>query len=68
MPRKFLIFINPMAGAQKGESVFKQYVKPMLDIAEINYTVEVTSKCSCVRDTVKPPIKDTPKEDKPWTS
>ena len=44
--RRFLVFINPMAGPQRGVADFKQYVKPMLDVAEINYVVEVTSKSS----------------------
>lgn len=39
---KFLIFINPMAGSQHGVSTFETYVKPMLDHAEIDYTVEIT--------------------------
>ena len=47
IPRKFLIFINPKAGPQRGESEFKQYVQPMLDVAEINYVVVVTSEFVC---------------------
>ena len=38
-PKNLLIFINPMAGAQKGVRLFEKHVQPMLDIAEISYTV-----------------------------
>ena len=41
-PRNILLFINPMAGTQKGHSTFKQHVKPLFDLAEINYVVKVT--------------------------
>ena len=44
VPRKLLIFINPVAGTKKSESVFKQCVQPMLDLADIQYIVEVTSE------------------------
>ena len=43
-PRNLLVFINPMAGTQKGESDFNQYVKPMFDLAEINYVIVVTGE------------------------
>ena len=42
--RQFLVFINPYAGSKKGESLFKKYVQPMLDVADISYIVQVTSK------------------------
>lgn len=44
VPKNFLIFINPMAGSQKGVSLFGKCVQPMLDAAEINYTVIHTGK------------------------
>ena len=44
VPRTFLVFINPMAGTQKAEADFKQYVQPMFDLAEINYVTVVTGK------------------------
>ena len=43
--RKFLVFINPKAGSQQGESLFKTIVEPMLKRAEICYNVEITSEC-----------------------
>jgi diacylglycerol kinase family enzyme len=42
--RKFLVFINPKAGVQQGEAIFKAHVEPMLNHAEINYHLEVTSE------------------------
>ena len=45
-PRKFVVFINPMAGVQRGESEFYTCVKPMFDVAEIDYEVKVTSESS----------------------
>ena len=46
VPRTFLVLINPVAGLQRGESEFIQYVKPMFDKAEIISLIEVTSKCA----------------------
>jgi len=43
-PRNFIVFINPMSGIQRGESLFKRCVKPMFDVAEIEYKVIVTGR------------------------
>ncbi len=42
LPRRLLIFINPVAGAQDGKSLFEKYVKKMFDLAEIVCVVEIT--------------------------
>ena len=44
VPRRFLVIINPVAGAKKSERLFKQYVQPKLDLADIQYIIEVTSE------------------------
>ena len=45
VPRRFLVIISPMSGYHKSEMIFKQCVQPMLDLADIQYIVEVTSEC-----------------------
>ena len=42
--RNLVVFINPMAGLQRGEASFYTHVKPMFDLAEMNYEVKVTSE------------------------
>ena len=42
--KRFLVIINPVAGDHKSERIFKQCVQPMLDLADIQYIVEVTSE------------------------
>ena len=57
--RQFLVFINPYAGSKNGESLFKKYVQPMLDIADISYIVQMTSKSNsttCLQLCHFPPI------------
>lgn len=53
LARRFLVLINPMAGAQNGKSLFEKYVKKMFDLAEIQYFVEYTGK---VLDTILLPL------------
>ena len=42
LPRRLLVFLNPMAGSQNGKVLFEKYVKKMFDLAEIQYVVEIT--------------------------
>lgn len=42
--RNLLVLLNPFAGDQKGEQKFNRVVRPMFDLAEINYTVQITGK------------------------
>ena len=48
VPRHLLVFINPVGGRGKGVSLFENEVRPLFDLAEINYNVVVTGTCVCV--------------------
>ena len=53
IPRHLLVLINPVAGQGRGESLFIQHVQPLFEMAEIEFTVTVTSElasgyCECV--------------------
>ena len=42
--RRLLVFINPVAGQGRGETLFIQHVQPLFEMAEIEFTVTVTSE------------------------
>ena len=44
LPRRFLVFINPMAGSKKGKNLFEKVVQKMFDLAEVQYDVKYTGE------------------------
>ena len=47
LPRRLLVFINPVAGPQKGKGLFEKVVQKMFDLAEIQYDVKYTGEYAC---------------------
>lgn len=52
-PKNFLFFINPYGGKGKGPQIFSKYVKPVLEISRVKYTIVTTERRNHIEDYIK---------------
>ena len=49
-PKQLLLFINPYGGSKKGTKIFDLEIKPILQLARIDYTLVITERANHARD------------------
>ncbi|CAH0392523.1 unnamed protein product [Bemisia tabaci] len=51
-PKRLMMFVNPYGGKKQGVSIFKNVVKPLLDVAKIEVDLTITQRPHHARDTI----------------
>lgn len=54
-PRRLILFVNPHGGKGKAVYIFKNYIKPLLELAQVEYSLFVTQHANHAREMIENP-------------
>jgi ceramide kinase len=49
-PKRLLMFVNPFGGRKRGLRIYKEVVKPLMDIADVTVDLTITQRANHARD------------------